>query len=262
MATPALALSPSVNQPRLYAKEVRYEFIKMLRRRSFSLATIGFPVMFYMIFGIANRHESMGTFSIAKYLLGSYACFGVVGSALFGIGVGLSMERSAGWLDLKRASPMPPLAYLLAKCVTAIAFGVIIASILMVLSVAIAGVSLSFLEVVKILGCVAAGAVPFASMGLLLALVIPASATPGVVNLIYLPMSFCSGLWMPIFALPVWLQHLAPALPTYHLAQLMLSIFGYAEPGAAWKHVAMLLGFTFLMLGGSWLVFQRAEQKA
>ena len=262
MATSALALSPRAHQPALYAKELKYEFLGLLRRRSFSLATIGFPVMFYLIFGVANRHASMGTVSIAKYLLGGYACFGVVGSSLFGIGVGLAMDRRAGWLDLKRASPMPPLAYLLAKCMTAVAFGVAIASILIVLSVTLAGVHLSVAEIAKLLAYTAAGAVPFASMGLFLALVIPASAAAGVVNLIYLPMSFCSGLWMPLSALPLWLQHIAPALPTYHLAQLMLGIFGYAETGAIWTHCIMLLGFTLLMLGSSWLVFQRAEQKA
>jgi len=39
----------------------------------------------------------------------------MVGAALFGIGVGLAADLGAGWLDLKRASPMPPLAYVLAK---------------------------------------------------------------------------------------------------------------------------------------------------
>ena len=260
MATTALTLPTQANRPRLYAKEIKYEFLKLLRRRSFSLATIGFPVMFYLIFGVANKHASVGSFSIAKYLLGGYACFGVVGSSLFGIGVGLAMERQVGWLDLKRASPMPPLAYLAAKCVTAMAFGVIIASLLMGLAVGLAGVHLSIVEVAKLLAWTAAGAIPFASMGLLLALVIPASATPGVVNLIYLPMSFCSGLWIPLSELPTWLQHIAPVLPTYHLAQLMLGVFGYAETGTLWMHCIMLLGFTLLMLGTSWLVFQRAEK--
>ena len=49
---------------------------------------------------------------ISKYLLAGYACSGIVSAALFGIGVGLASERSAGWLELKRASPMPPLTYL------------------------------------------------------------------------------------------------------------------------------------------------------
>lgn len=99
-------------------------------------------------------------------------------------------------------------------------------------------------------------------MGLLLALLIPASAVPGAVNLIYLPMSFCSGLWMPLSALPKWLQHIAPALPTYHLAQLMLGIFGYAQPDSVSSHWMSLAGFTLLMFGLAWLVFQRCERNS
>lgn len=264
MATAPITLAPqpTVSLPRLYSKEIRYEFLKLLRRRSFSLAVIGFPVMFYLLFGVANRHSGAGSFQIAKYLLGGYSSFGVVGAALFGIGVGLGMERTAGWLDLKRSSPMPPLAYLVAKCATAIAFGIIITCILTGIGLTLGGVHLTVGEFARILAFTAAGAIPFASMGLLLALVIPAGATPGVVNLIYLPMSFLSGLWMPIETLPHWLQRIAPALPTYHLAQLMLGIFGYSQPGSALGHALYLTGFTLVMLGISWLVFQRAERNA
>ena len=49
-------------------------------------------------------------------MLGGYAVFGLVGAALFGIGVSTAADLSAGWLELKRASPMNPLAYLAAKC--------------------------------------------------------------------------------------------------------------------------------------------------
>ncbi len=262
MATLPLTIPSHANTLNLVRKEIKYEFLKLLRRKSFSLATIGFPVMFYLLFGVSNRHAGNGSFQIAKYLLAGYATFGLVGAALFGIGVGLAMERTAGWLDLKRSSPMPPMAYLVAKCVTAIAFGVIIVSILTAIGLAFGGVTLTLGEFARMMAYTIAGSVPFASMGLLLALVIPANATPGVVNLIYLPMSFLSGLWMPIQALPHWLQRIAPIFPTYHLAQSMLGIFGYAQPGSLVGHWTALVAFTLLMLGLSWLVFQRAERNS
>lgn len=262
MATLPIALPQQTNYLRLFVKETKCEVLKLLRRKSFSLSTIGFPVMFYLLFGVSNRHAGTGSFQIAKYLLGGYACFGLVGAALFGIGVGLAMERTAGWLDLKRSSPMPPLAYLGAKCITAIVFGVIIVCTLVLIGISFGGVTLTLSEFARMIAVTIAGAVPFASMGLLLALVVPANATPGVVNLIYLPMSFLSGLWMPINSLPHWLQRIAPALPTYHIAQAMLGIFGYARPGSMLSHWAALAGFTLLMLGISWLVFQRAERNA
>jgi ABC-2 type transport system permease protein len=247
---------------RIFRKETRYEFLKLLRAKSFSFSTIGFPVMFYVLFGIANRNVTAGNIHIAKYMLGGYACFGLIGAALFGIGVGVASELAAGWLELKRASPMPAPAYLFAKCATAIVFGLIIVSILTAIATTFGGVSLTAQELAKMLGMTIVGSISFASMGFLLALLVPANAAPAIVNLIYLPMSFLSGLWMPLRFMPHWLQSVAPALPTYHLSQLMLSIFGYGDSMSRATHWNALLGFTLLMLGLSWLIFHRKEQKA
>jgi ABC-2 type transport system permease protein len=247
---------------RIFQKETKYEFLKLMRTKSFSLSTIGFPVMFYVLFGIANRNAFAANIHIAKYMLGGYACFGLIGAALFGIGVGLSSELAAGWLELKRASPMPASAYLFAKCASAVAFGLIIVSLLTAIATAFGGVSLSPVELIKMLGMTIVGSISFASMGLLLALVIPANAATGIVNLIYLPMSFLSGLWMPIRFMPHWLQGVAPVLPTYHLSQLMLSIFGYQDSMSLGTHWNALIGFTFVTLGLSWLIFYRREQNA
>jgi ABC-2 type transport system permease protein len=247
----------------LFTKEVKYEFLKLWRAKSFSLSVIGFPVMFYVLFGVMNKGVTEGGVAMAKYMLAGYCCFGMIGAALFGIGIGLGSERAAGWLELKRASPMPPMAYLLAKCVTAQAFGVIITAVLVLVGVTLGGVKLSGLELALMFGMAVLGTIPFAAMGLLVALLVPPAAAPGVVNLLYLPMSFMGGLWIPIQYLPKWLQAIAPSMPTFHLAQLMLTIFGYQKQGSSTAyHWIGLVGFTLFMLGASWAIFHRAEQDA
>src|SRR5271156_7081606 len=97
---PATPASRTATQTlRIFQKETKCEFLKLMRPRSFSLSTIGFPVMFYVLFGIANRNAFAGSVHIAKYMLGGYACFGLIGATLFGIGVGLAGELAAGWLE-------------------------------------------------------------------------------------------------------------------------------------------------------------------
>lgn len=261
-APPSAASSGVSRALRITPKEIRYEFTKLLRTRPFLFGTMGFPIMFYALFGIANRGSYPGGIQIAKYLLGGYACFGLVAAALFGIGAGMANEIAAGWLELKRASPMPVGAYLAAKCTAAAAFGVIIVSTLTMLGVAFAGVSLTAVEFGKMMAVTLAGSVCFASMGLMLALVIPANAAPSIINLIYLPMSFLSGLWIPLRFMPHWLQRIAPFLPTYHLSQLMLSIYGYQDSVSLVTHGNALIGFTLLMFGLAWLLYHRREQSA
>ena len=258
---PPLARS-SRSLPDILGKEIRYEFLGLLRTRAFSLSVLGFPVMFYLLFGVMQHGRMEGQVAIAKYMLGGYAVFGLAGAALFGIGVGLASQREAGWLELKRASPMPSLAFLLAKCVSAIAFGLIIVTILSVLGITLGGVHLTAREFASMLALTVVGVLPFAAMGLLIALLAPANSATGVVNLLYLPMSFVSGLWIPLNDLPHWLRGIAPLVPTYHLSQLMLGIFEYQNASSAVSHWFGLLGFTMLMLGCAWAVFQRAEQNA
>jgi hypothetical protein len=46
-AATAISLPATTTSARIYGKEAKYEFVKLIRTRAFSLATIGFPVMFY-----------------------------------------------------------------------------------------------------------------------------------------------------------------------------------------------------------------------
>jgi ABC-2 type transport system permease protein len=261
MATNAIAIAPRETGLAYYAnifgKEAKYEFVRMLRTRVFSLSVIGFPVMFYLLFGASNRHNPF-----ASYLIAGYSCMGVVSSCLFGIGMGISLERAQGWLDLKQASPMPRLAYIGAKVLTCAAFALVIVTILAALGVIIGGVKVTPLEYVQLAGVILAGSVPFTAMALVVALLVPANAGPGIINLFYLPMSFASGFWMPITYLPHFFQKIAPALPTYHLAQVALNIFGMAQTGSMKIHWEALAGFTLLLLGTAWIIFTRGEAKA
>jgi ABC-2 type transport system permease protein len=262
MAAHAIAIAPQKLSlgyyARIFRKETQYEFVKMLRTKAFSLSVIGFPVMFYLMVGTSNRHNMF-----ARYVMPSYSCMGVVSACLFGIGMGIAMERAYGWMELKQASPMPRLAYLGAKVVTCAAFGLVIVAVLLALGITLGGVTLTAGEALKLAGVILAGSIPFTAMGLLVALLVPANAAPGIINLIYLPMSFASGFWMPVTYLPHWLKVITPALPTYHLAQLALHIFGYAQPGSQLlPHWEALAGFTLLMLGVAWFIFARSEAKA
>ena len=242
---------------RIFAREIQYEFVRMLRTRAFSLSVIGFPVMFYLLFGASNRHSEF-----ARYLMASYSCMGVVSACLFGIGMGISMERAQGWLELKLASPMPRIAYLCAKVVSSAAFAVMIEFLLIILAITVGGTHVSVADVVRLTGVVLGGSLPFAAMGLLIAVLVPANSAPGIINLIYLPMSFASGFWMPITLLPHWLQHVAPALPTYHLAQVGLNVIGAAQPGSMATHWQALAGYTLVLFGAAWFVFTRQESEA
>jgi ABC-2 type transport system permease protein len=243
-----------------YAKETKYEFLRLLRARSFSVATIGFPISFYLLFGVVagSGHGSDN----ATYMLATYSVFGLVGSSLFGLCSTIANERAQGWLELKQASPMPPAAYLLAKLFTAMAFGVIIFALLLLCGTTMGHVHFRAAQIAKMLFTVVLGVFPFASLGILLSQVVPPNAAIGVVNLIYLPMSFLSGLWFPLKALPHWIQSIAPIWPTWHLGQLAIHNIGYPISWSVVAHVTWLAAFSTVCLVLAAMLFRRSAQKA
>jgi ABC-2 type transport system permease protein len=240
LTPPARALGDTLA---LYALEAKYEFLRVLRTPAFALPTLLFPPLFYLLFGLLlNR----GSANAAHYLFATYSVFGVMAPSLFGFGVGVAIERERGWLALKRVAPMPPGAYLLSKLVMAMLFAAIIYGVLAAMAWTVGGVRLATGQWL-LLGMIAVGGVvPFCALGLMIGSRANASAAPGLVNLIYLPMAFLSGLWMPLTLLPAVIGQVAPLWPAYHLAQLSLATIGRGDGSAVLPHVAALALFAAL----------------
>ena len=231
---------------RVYLLEAKYEFLRVLRTPAFAAPTLLFPPLFYLLFGILlNR----GNAEAARYLFASYSVFGVMAPSLFGFGVGVAIERERGWLALKRVAPMPPGAYLLSKMAMAMLFAVIIYAILAVMAYTLGGVRLAPGQWLLIGAIAAVGVMPFCALGLMIGARANANAAPAFVNLIYLPMAFLSGLWMPLSMLPKVVGQIAPLWPAYHLGQLGLMTVGQIPVANIGGHLLWLAGFTAVCFG-------------
>ncbi|CAN5874555.1 ABC transporter permease [soil metagenome] len=247
------------NLARVFWLEAKYEFLKNLRLPVYAVSTIVFPLMFYVLFGLMFGSDDAGGVSMATYMLATYGAFGVIGAALFGFGVGVAVERGQGGMRLKRASPMPPLAYFTAKTAMALFFSAIVVLCLFALGITVGGVRLGLTQWLGLFGVLLLGAFPFAAMGLMFGYLVGPNSAPAILNLVYLPMAFLSGLWVPIQALPDVVQALAPFLPPYHFAQLALGVLGAGAGGSPWTHAVVLLGFTVVFLFLAVLLYRRDE---
>src|SRR5579875_2484504 len=116
----------------VYCKETKYELLKRVRVRAFLIGALGFPLMFYVLFGLL-MNQAWGPLRMSTYLLATYGVFGVGSVCLFGFAVSLAMERGLGWLELKQASPMPPAAYFVAKLVTYAVFSAMFLALMLAL---------------------------------------------------------------------------------------------------------------------------------
>jgi ABC-2 type transport system permease protein len=242
--------------------EAKYELLKVARMPAYAIPSIAFPVMFYVLFGLAlGAGRASGGLSMATYLIATYGAFGVVGASLFGFGVGVAVERGPGWMILKRATPMPPMAYFLAKLWTCTIFAAAIVLSLSALGVFFGGVRLPGAAWTQLFVTLVAGAVPFCALGLAIGNFAGPNSAPPIVNLLYLPLSFASGLWFPIEILPPAVRAIGHALPPYHLGQLALRAVGGGLGEPILTHVAALAGFTCLGIGLAWVGYRRDQDR-
>jgi len=246
MCATATLPMPRARLLRAYAGEARCELLRYLREPAFLLPIMLFPAVFYLMFGILLARGD-GAQAAARYLLASYSTFAVMAPGLFGFGVSLALERGGGLLQLKRAMPMPPGAYLMGKLVMAVLVSAAVGVLLVAMAMGLARVPLTAAQVATLLLTDALGVVPFCALGLLVGTCIKGQGAPGLLNLLYLPMAFLSGLWFPLEMMPAFLRELAPIWPSYHLNALSLAAVGMGDAPRL-PHVAVLAGFAVACL--------------
>src|SRR5438477_4511073 len=100
------------------------------------------PIVSYIWFGLVMGRQAIGGISTTGYLIPAYGTFGVMGASLFGTAATLASDRGLGWLQVKRASPMPPYAYFFAKVVMSMIFSTADVLLLLILGVLFGGVHL------------------------------------------------------------------------------------------------------------------------
>lgn len=246
---------------RVYLLEARYELVKMARLPGFVVPTIGFPLMFYVLFGLVMRGGGPNAREIASYLIATYGAFGVIGISLFALGVGVATERGQGWLAVKRASPMPVSAYFGGKYAMTIVFAAVLLALLALLAVVFGHVRLSAAHWTLLTLVLLFGGLPFCAMGLAVGYLAGPNSASAIVQALYLPMSFLSGLFIPATMLPTVLQKVAVIFPPYHLGQLALKAAGALPAEGAWLNAAALLGFGVLFsIVAAW-AYRRDEGK-
>jgi ABC-2 type transport system permease protein len=246
---------------RTYLLEIKYEFLKALRMPQYSLPTLLFPVVFYLFFGVIFGGRHTGDVKMSEYLIATYGAFGVIGAALFGFGVSVAVERGQGWLEVKRTTPMPMGGYFVAKMAMAMIFSAIIVLLLMAMAAIFGGIFLAPLKALTLMAVLVAGSVTFCALGLALGFIAgPNSAAP-IVNLIYLPMAFLSGLWVPIMFLPKPVQTLALWLPPYHFSQLALHVTGGSQGKPVLFHVGAMAAAALVFGAVAYLGYRRDEGK-
>ena len=263
MTTTAQTLTPTTRSPlRATLALTRCELLKLSRNPMFMLGTVLFPTVFFAMFALPSVKESIGQVGVGQYFVISYSAYSLLSVALFSFGVSVAAERGMGWTRLLRVAPMPPAAYFAAKITAGLLIGLLAILILVAFASLVGGVRFDFpvlgLAIFKLL----VGMVPLVLLGLFIGYAANPTSAAVVAQFLFIPLSFMSGLFIPLSQAPHFMQQLAPFSPVYHFAQIGWTTIGAPANGSELSHWLWLLGYGALFLILALWAYRRAEDKS
>ncbi|PYN86409.1 MAG: ABC transporter permease [Candidatus Rokuibacteriota bacterium] len=240
--------------------QTRSELLMRWRVPAFSVTNLVLPIVFFTFFGLPVAHLRRGDgVSIGAYLLASFGAYAVGNVMVYGFGIGVANERGMKIDRLMRASPLPPLVFMLAKVLTALVFSLVALVLLIAFGIVVGGIHETPAVWATIITRLLAGSLPFIALGFAIGYWSGPNAAPALANLIYLPLSFASGLFVPLNQLPAFIQNLAPYLPNYHYAQLAWSALGAGRESLG-ESLLWLAAYTALFLTLAVRSYRREER--
>ncbi|MFB7311278.1 ABC transporter permease [Streptomyces sp. NPDC056192] len=234
------------------------EIRRTLRDGFFMIFGIGMPVLMYLLFtNLGAAGDDAAEWKVMSMV--GMAAYGALGAAM-SIGTGVASDKSLGWLQQLRITPLDP-----ARVVTGRAISGSVTVLPTVLAVLLAGalvngVRLEAGQWISLTLLLWIGALPFTLLGIGNGYRLTPQAT-GVVNVAAL-MGFAivGGLWFPLSLFPSWVRSIGAYTPAHRFADLGWAATGGHAPSVG--TIAVLIGW--LLLFGTYAVvsYRRSARTA
>lgn len=234
-----------MNTLRLTLRQVRYVNKTFWRNPAQAFFIFAFPLMFLVIFTalLGNGHVDLGQRVVREsdYYVATMATFGLITASFTNLAIAVTTEREAGILKRIHGTPLPTVAFLLARIIHSLLVGLLLVAVTAAFGRLAYSVRLptagSLGEFVAIL---VVGAVAFCALGLALTAAIPnADAAASIVNAAILPLLFLSGVFIPFGnGTPSWILWVARVFPVRHFITGMQAAF--LATAFRWSDVAVV----------------------
>ena len=209
----------------LLASEVR----RIFRSPRFMIFTIGFPVVYFLIFS-GLYATGADAAAVTLVLMLNMAAFGAI-SASISTGGRVATERTIGWNRQLRLTPLPGWAYLVVKAAVAMLVALPALVLTFAVAAAVKHVDLSLVDWVKVFLAAWICMLPFAAIGLLVGMFATQDSAQGMATVAMLLFSLLGGIFIPASILPSAMATLAHALPSYWIGEIARGqAFGESVP--------------------------------
>jgi len=208
-----------------------------------------FLVIFIALFG--NGRVPLGdgvTVKTSTYYIPGLTAFGIISAAYASLVVSVVRQRESGILKRRRATPVPAFVPIAGRALVAVVAALLMCALLLGIGAVFYNSPLPTHTIPGVAIATAVGAATFCCIAFAVAsFVRNADAAQPVVQLTLLPLSFISGIFVPLTNVPTWLANLASFFPARPLADALRAGFDPTTKGAG------ISGGDLLVLG-AWAV--------
>ena len=229
----------------------------LLRQPGFWVPTVLFPAMLYAFFGAGLAGQGPA----AGYAMASFAVYAVLGVGFYQFGVTVAQDRADPFIRWQRLLPGSALAPWVARIMAGVFFAALAMALVLVLGRVLGGVVLADAGAwARLVAVTLLAAGPATVMGTALGSLASARAAVPLANLIFLPLAYLGGLWMPPQMLPDAVAAISVWTPTRAMGELAwAALDGRALP---LRYLAMLAGWTAIAAAVTWAAQARHARRS
>jgi ABC-2 type transport system permease protein len=229
-------------------RQLRFEQRAFWRNRTRAFFSVVFPLVFLVVFNAINgsHHiEELGGISYATWFVPGILAYGLIMATFTNLAASTAIARDTGVLKRMRGTPLPTWVFLAARIASTLVTATVLVTVTLGLGVGGYGVEIRTSTLPGLVATLVLGSVCFTTLGLAATTIIPnAEAAPAVTNVLVLPLTFISGIWMVLANAPAWLTGTAKAFPVRALAHGLQHAFDPSTPGSG------VVAFDLAVLGG------------
>ncbi|MYH59461.1 MAG: ABC transporter permease [Boseongicola sp. SB0675_bin_26] len=218
--------------------ECALELKTLVRQPGFWVPTVLFPAMLYAFFGA----QSAGDW--AANAMAAFAVYAVLGVGFFQFGVSVAQDRESPFAKWQQTLPGHAGNQWIARVLASLVFVTVAVALVVALAFVLGRVEVGAAALVRLAFVCLIASFTATFMGIALGSLASARAAVPLANLIFLPLAYLGGLWVPPMALPSAVNAVSQWTPTRAMGEL-----GWAAiAGTRWDpgYLAVLLGWTVI----------------
>ena len=215
-----------MNDTRVAIAQVGYEQKAYWRNPMAAIFTFAFPIIFLLVVGGSAGPSRVPGYTLRydQYIVVAMLTFGLIAACYTNLAMVICTRRESGVLKRMRGTPIAIGSYVAGLIGSVLIVVAVLTVLVVALGLAFYNLHFPYHPFAVVLTLVV-GIITFCALGLAVTILVPnADAAPAIINGLYFPVVFISGVFYPLAQGSV-LARIADWFPIFHMIRALVSAF-------------------------------------